>query len=275
MARGPAAVALLFAFACTVAAAAVATGSPPLVHRGHGQAPIEIDPVLLTGVTIDVCALKQGLNFSSSALFQTLTSHLAPTVLRIGGTDQNNYQYDMNSTEPCIVCDCGGPCKMTRAYWDSVREFVASTGLKLIFGLSPTSVDNAKQLIEYTAQDTHFAKYDRMLAWSWGNEHIGDQRYVDAVAKNLSVLKRLLLETYNNSGSVSGQRPLLVAPDTGLGPRQGTLPVNISNDSYINGHLQFLELFSRACGDSLDALTWHTYDYRTSQCCQRTTICVQ
>ena len=40
----------------------------------------------LTSVTIDVCALKQGLNFSAP-LLRALSAHLAPCVLRIGGTD--------------------------------------------------------------------------------------------------------------------------------------------------------------------------------------------
>jgi len=51
------------------------------------------DPSGLTGVTIDVCMLKLGLNFSNPRLL-ALTRHLGGggSLLRIGGSDQNNFK---------------------------------------------------------------------------------------------------------------------------------------------------------------------------------------
>ena len=51
----------------------------------------------LTSVTIDTCALKQQLDFGDP-LLRALTAHLAPAVLRIGGTDQNSFSYDVSDT---------------------------------------------------------------------------------------------------------------------------------------------------------------------------------
>ena len=72
------------------------------------------DPNALTGVAIDVCALKLGLNFSDPIL-TALTSHIGgsgggstegggggggggTSILRVGGSDQNNLFYDLESS---------------------------------------------------------------------------------------------------------------------------------------------------------------------------------
>ena len=248
-------------------------------------APVAINPALLTSVTIDVCALKNGLNFSSSPLFRNLTAHLAPAVLRIGGTDQNNYLYDADSDAPCNLCDCGRLCSMTRPYWDSVREFVTATGLRVIYGLSPMNLSNAQQLVAYTATDEAFAAAGGLYAYSYGNELTGDAQHISETAQNLTLMRAFLLAAYNNTSAAavrnnnaggfadsgaatapSAVRPLLVAPDTGLGPRKGTVPANVSEDAGINDHLLYLNSFLQSCAASLDAVTWHTYDYRTSAC---------
>jgi hypothetical protein len=241
-------------------------------------AAVPIDPALLTSVTIDICALKDGLNFSSSPLFRNLTAHLAPAVLRIGGSDQNNYLFDADSDAPCNVCDCGRPCSMTRSYWDSVREFVTATGLRVIYGLSPLNLSNAQQLVAYTATDEVFAAAGGLYAYSYGNELTGDATHISDTARNLTLLRAFLVAAYNHTNSTHvAARPLLVAPDTGLGPRSGTVPANVSEDSGINNHLMYLDSFLQSCAASLDAVTWHTYDFRTSACllcvCVRACVC--
>lgn len=61
-------------------------------------------------------------------------------------------------------------------------------------------------------------------------------------------------------------RPLLIGADTGVGPRSlGIVPANMSADVYIQQHLQWIDLMTAACGDVLDAVSWHTYDYRSTE----------
>ena len=217
---------------------------------------VPINPDLLTGFTIDVCALKNGFNFSNNTYFRTLTQNLAPTILRIGGTDQNNYLYNNSDDSPVQLCRCSGHCTMTRPYWDSIRAFAQDLKLQLIFGLAQ-NVSNAQELIKYTASDEHFTA---LFAYTWGNEITGDHSFVEEKAHELSQIRQLLADAYSNNKTA----PLLVAPDTGVGPRKGTVPANVSKDGYINGHLDFIADFVQSCSKYIDALSWHTYDYRTS-----------
>jgi hypothetical protein len=60
------------------------------------------NPERLTSVDIDACALKLGLDLTDERLLR-LTRALAPGILRVGGTDQNNLQYDMLSREPQVL----------------------------------------------------------------------------------------------------------------------------------------------------------------------------
>ena len=73
-----------------------------------------------TAVAIDICALKDGLDFSDAVLIKA-AGHLSGTVLRVGGTDQNDFTYDMNSDKP-MDCRCHKPCTMTAPYWKSVSD---------------------------------------------------------------------------------------------------------------------------------------------------------
>jgi hypothetical protein len=54
----------------------------------------------LTSVTMDVCVAKQRFPFDNRDLLG-LTSHLGGgnSILRIGGSDQNSFYYDMDSTK--------------------------------------------------------------------------------------------------------------------------------------------------------------------------------
>ena len=66
----------------------------------------------LTSVTMDICVAKQRFPFDNKDLL-ALTSHLGggASILRIGGSDQNSFYYDINSTrdEPFSAAS-GGPC---------------------------------------------------------------------------------------------------------------------------------------------------------------------
>ena len=64
---------------------------------------------------------------------------------------------------------------MTPAYWDSIRAFATKTNLRVIFGLSTATVENAQEFIAYTAKDKPFADAGGLLALSWGNELTGGQ----------------------------------------------------------------------------------------------------
>jgi hypothetical protein len=234
------------------------------------QAPQLINVSLLTSVTIDSCALKQGLNFSSSSLFRALSANLAPTVLRLGGSDGNTYHPDMRSDLPVEVCACGKPCNLTRTYWDSIRAFAADVGFQLIFGLAQ-DLGNAVELVQHTAADEAAGGPAVVYAYAWGNELTGNESFVLANLRDLTAMRALLLAIYNGSSSSSSsssssrlRRPLLVAPDLPL-VRRGTVPANVSQDEGINDHLKYMDNFTAACGAQLDAVTWHTYDYRTSE----------
>jgi hypothetical protein len=48
--------------------------------------------------------LKQGLKFTDPLLVQ-LAANLAPSLLRIGGTDQNSYYYNMSEPTGYLPCD--------------------------------------------------------------------------------------------------------------------------------------------------------------------------
>jgi hypothetical protein len=73
-------------------------------------------------------------------------------------------------------------------------------------------------------------------------------------------------ESANASANGNGiARPLLVAPDVGVGPRRGTTPATIARDAGINAHLSWARTFAEVCSGVIDAFTWHTYDYRSTE----------
>lgn len=211
----------------------------------------------LTSVTIDICALKEGLNFDDPLLI-ALSSHLAPTVLRIGGTDQNNFGYDMSSARPMAACECHKACTMTAPYWKGVNQFLEATGLSLLFGLSPMDADNANSLIYHSAHQG----YKNILGYAWGNEQTGDAAFAAQYKADITKVRAALFKASNESGL---PRPLLIGADTGIGPRKNTVPANMSSDVSIAQHLAWVDLFTTACGGLLDAVSWHTYDYRSTE----------
>lgn len=152
---------------------------------------------------------------------------------------------------PFSPCLCGKSCTMTAHYWDEIHQFLNQTGLQLLFGLAPTSANNANELISYTAKKG----YHSMFAYSYGNEQLGDSTLAQQYLKDMTQLRNNLMDLYP-SGSTA--RPLLVGADIGVGPRRDTLPSNYWQDQYINEHLAYISLFVSICKDVLDAVSWHT-----------------
>ena len=118
----------------------------------------------LTSVTMDVCVAKQRFPFEDED-FLGLAVHLGggSSILRIGGSDQNDFYYDMNSTQaqtfsaktggPCCehtgsCSSCTHDCTMPAPYWRRIADFAAASKHRLVFGLVP-DVSNATGLIVY------------------------------------------------------------------------------------------------------------------------------
>eukprot|EP00039_Didymoeca_costata_P030406 m.29361 g.29361 ORF g.29361 m.29361 type:complete len:505 (+) comp8094_c0_seq1:160-1674(+) len=211
----------------------------------------------LTAVTIDICALKNDLQFNDPLLVK-LSQHLAPTVLRIGGTDQNNFYYNMENKMPMPTCECGRSCTMTAPYWAKLQQFLMDTNLTLLFGLS-RDVANATDFIQYNAKQN----YSQVYAYSWGNEVTGDSSLAKMYLEEMTQVRDTLVKAYPSNGGLA--RPLLVGADTGVGPRRDSVPSNFTNDTYITSHLQWIDIFTETCAKVLDAVSWHTYDYRSTE----------
>lgn len=199
-------------------------------------------------VTIDVCALKLGLNFNDPLLI-ALSSHLAPAVLRIGGSDQNSFSYNMTNQDPMKPCKCKKNCIMTAPYWKQVNSFANITGLNLVFGLKPFDVDNALSLIQYTAQN----KYP-IFGYTYGNEHNGHE---DQYAADLKKLRTAIDDLKVT------QKPLLGGPDVATG-RHSPLS-DLDTDPTIKKALDWVKTFTEAAGKYLDMVTWHTYDFHSKE----------
>lgn len=222
----------------------------------------------LTSVTMDVCLAKQGFPFTDPDLLR-LTAHLGggPTrpILRIGGSDQNSFYYDMVSTQAAPFspasgggkcCDsvgscrgCAHDCTMPAAYWKSITAFANSTGHKLMFGLVP-DMDSATSLVTYSAQERL-----PVFAFTYGNE---EERA--KISADYPKMRKLLDSSYE-----AGAAPKLAGPDTYVQRNyEFTLDeAYAGKDKTITQHLTFMSSFATKAGSTLDAFSWHTYDYET------------
>jgi hypothetical protein len=217
----------------------------------------------LTSVTMDVCVAKQRFPFGDKDLLG-LTSHLGggDSILRIGGSDQNSFHYDVNSTktetysaktgEQCCKDEgschgCADDCTMPAPYWKSMTDFANATGHKFVFGLIP-KVDEAKSLI------THSAKQQLpVFAYTFGNEEDTPE-----VIAGYPVLQKLLSSTF-----AAGKAPRLAGPDVAL-QRHDLIDIALAGgDKTITKKLAWVEKFTAAVGSYLDVVSWHTYDYET------------
>ena len=230
----------------------------------------------LTSVSIDVCALKQGLDLANPALV-SFSRALAPGVVRVGGTDGNDLLYDMNLTHPMAACACGTNCTLTAPTWRSVLDFAARTGLSLLFGLNPNAdaLRGAVDLIEHTA--TLEVDGLHLLGYAYGNEGGGDAVTARAYLDRLTTVRAAIARAYAGKrisratsisraiSSMEGRpspTPLLVGPDAAVGPRNESSPSDLAHDGKIRANLAWLRTFVATCHRVLDGVTWHTYDLR-------------
>jgi hypothetical protein len=237
------------------------------VAVGVGSAHASTSITSLTSVTIDVCVAKQRFPFGDKNLLG-LTSHLGGgnSILRIGGSDQNSFFYDMASNKnetfsaktggSCCQhtgsCrGCANDCTMPAPYWKSISDFAAASGHQLMFGLIP-DVEEATSLI------SHSAKAELpVFAYSFGNE-----KDSASVTDGYSVLRKLL-DSIFSAGKVP--KPKLAGPDAYAQRNyEYTLDEALAGeDKTITEHLSFMRDFAEKAGPTLDAFSWHTYDYET------------
>merc|ERR1712166_529317 len=240
------------------------SGFDVVVNVGSASATTNIST--LTSVTMDVCLAKRNFDFSDPLLL-ALTKHLGGggSILRIGGTDQNSLVYALNSSRPapfsartgakCCqdVGSCKGcvdDCSMPAPYWKKLTDFASASGHQLMFGLVP-DIQQATALIAHSAA----AKLP-VVAYTFGNEVD-----TDAVIAGYPVLRRLF---DNTSVFAKGTAPMLAGPDVALQRHASIENALADKDPSIRKKLDFVHNFTRAVGGSLDVVSWHTYDFETS-----------
>ena len=221
----------------------------------------------LTSVTMDVCVAKQRFPFEDED-FLGLAVHLGggSSILRIGGSDQNDFYYDMNSTQahtfsaktggPCCehtgsCSSCVHDCTMPAPYWKRIADFAAASKHRLVFGLVP-DVANATHLVVHSAQQKL-----AVFGFSFGNEEDSAR-----VADGYLVLRKFIDAAYPAGGM---PKPKLAGPDLyAQMSYEYTLDEALAGkDPTIAQHLASMEDFGSKAGSSLDAFSWHTYDFET------------
>ena len=188
-----------------------------------------------------MCILKEGMNFSDPVL-RAAAAALGggASVLRIGGSDQNSLSYNLLDPAPMQACGCGHSCVLTAGTWRELTAFAASTGHRLLFGLSPDA-EQATALVAYAAQHNQSA-----WAYTYGNELNSAKLYA-----GYQQLRQLL------DALPPSARPLLAGPDVALA-RHAPLPVALAGgDSTITGGLHWVVNFTAAVGTTLDAVAWY------------------
>ena len=219
----------------------------------------------LTSVTMDICLAKQGFPFGDPTLLQ-LTSHLGggSAILRVGGSDQNSFFYDMASekSEPFSAksggkcCShrgschgCANDCTMPQKYWKSITTFANASGHRLMFGLVP-EVDQATALVTHSAQNGL-----PVHAFTFGNE-----KDDAGVIAGYQPLRKLL----DDKSLFPAAAPLLAGPDVAM-QRHDTIEAALAGaDASINDKLDWVENFTAAVASTLDVVSWHTYDFHSS-----------
>ena len=220
----------------------------------------------LTSVTMDVCLAKHNFPFNDPDLL-ALTSHLGggSSILRIGGSDQNDFYYAMNDStrvEPFSAATggsccphvgscagCASDCTMPASYWKGIVAFAKGSRHKLVFGLVP-DLDQAKALIAHSAREAL-----PVFGYTFGNEQASK-----AIADGYPVLRRAIATAFP-----SAPKPKLAGPDlyAQMNYKYTLDEALAGNDTTVIEHLAQMEAFGEAAGTSLDAFSWHTYDYET------------
>jgi heparanase 1 len=185
-----------------------------------------------------------------------LASALAPTYLRIGGSEADKTFYDMDSDAPVAeTIPPGYESVMTRPQWDAVNAFAQRNDLGLVFTLNagPSARDangrwlpqNAESLLAYSAEQG----YDVDL-WELGNE-LNIYWFVHGLDTMVSVEQyhedlqtaRALVTDYFPEAQFAGQGgafwPLFGEP--------------------LNFFFGFTPAYLAQSGDLTDIVSWHYY----------------
>jgi len=253
--------------------AATVTPPTPPPHHPVEEVPVHLGGVIattdvtsLTSVTMDICLGKQRFPFDDETLL-AYTKHLGGgnAILRVGGSDQNDFYYDLNDnrTEPFSRSD-GGPCcpepgdckkckkdcTMPGPYWKRLVGLAKRSGHKLMFGMVP-DINNASSLVEFSSKEGL-----DVYAYTYGNEKNTEQ-----VIQGYKPLRNLI----NNPNLFPNEsmRPLLAGPDVALQRHSDIETAYAGNDSTINQQLLWVRNFTLVAGSSLDVVSWHTYDFHT------------
>jgi heparanase 1 len=191
-----------------------------------------------------------------------LARELAPSYLRIGGTEADSIYYAVGETG-FRPPPAGYDLVLTGSEWSSLNDFARSAGLDLFFTVNggPSSrdaeghwkPDNAESLLRYAS-----GRGDPLAVLELGNEinaywfAYGLRHQPDGatVAGDLRHLREITRRYYPHA--------LIVGPGEFFWPRVGS-PFS-SFTRVLSGVLE------NGGGGSLDALTWHYYPQQSRRC---------
>ena len=191
-------------------------------------------------------------------VLRKLASALAPSILRVGGTEADKVFYDM-SASPVTKAPAPYLDVMTHAQWDAIDDFARTLGFQVMFtidaGPGPRAADlswqpdNARVLLQYAA-----SQGTPVTLWELGNE-------VDAFPVSVSLSFKITPAQF--AADVKTARALveattpgvkLGAPSSAYWPKAGEL-------------IAFYPAFMAAGGGaSLDVITWHYYPQQSHRC---------
>jgi hypothetical protein len=211
---------------------AVAEGAPAIINSTNVVHTVSES---FLSFTMDISKVRSGFrgyNFTEP-VFLALAQTMAPALLRIGGTGQDNYTYDM-SGNGTVSADASIPAgTLTAEQWDEINEFTSAAGWSAVFGLNALrgigtdgkgnwDSTNAVSLLEYTK-----LKGYNVVGWELGNEQNLDNKGLKAplepaaYARSFGALRAALLATFGTVGGGTRASPWLIGPDT----TKGTQPV--------------------------------------------------
>lgn len=192
-------------------------------------------------------------NFTDPA-FITAAQALAPALLRIGGTAEDNTTYAMSGSATAGFGRSIPGRTLTRAQWDGINAFAVAAGWQIVFGLNALKgwggeggwawdSDNARELVEYSVK-----KKFPVVGWELGNEPDlnnkgGAVQTGAGVASRFGTLLKLLHSVYSGElGGGTPASPWVIGPDVTKG---GVLKGFLGN---------FLAAFDPA--SALNVVTW-------------------
>jgi heparanase 1 len=196
-------------------------------------------------------------DFTSSRV-RVLAGALAPTMMRIGGSEADRIYYDL-SDDPGEAPE-GFEEVLTRAQWDGMADFARELDIELFFTLNagpgwraepggPWDPEGVRELITYAE-----GRGDPVVVWELGNEinafpaihglegRVTAAQYVEDVRAARGLLDELGVDGW------------LAGPSSAFWPRAGEI-----NPIYED----FMELGG---GASLDLITWHYYPQQSTRC---------